>query len=221
MAAFALALDEGAHGVELDVRLDADGDVVVVHDRTLDRVTEGRDRRAVAGLTRHDLDSIDVGAAQHVPRLVEVLEWARERDAYVNVELKHDALNRPRLVRAVSRLLHGARSDQSPVLLSSFDPFIVVALRRLVPSVCTGWLVHDGQRIAKHTPGARALGARAIHPQHTLATPRAIAGWKARKLPVNVWTVNDADEARRLAALGVDAIISDTPGAIVEALRLR
>jgi glycerophosphoryl diester phosphodiesterase len=219
MRAFALALDEGADGVELDVRLDADGDIVVLHDPTLERVTHGRDPRAVAALTRRDLDSIDVGGGQCVPRLLEVLAWARERDACVNVELKHDAVSRRRLVRAIGRLLHGGRADLPPVLLSSFDPFIVLALGRLVPSVWTGWLVHDRQRIAKHAPAARALGARAVHPQRTLVTPRAMAGWKARKLPVHVWTVNDVDEARHLAALGVDAIITDTPRAIVQALK--
>jgi glycerophosphoryl diester phosphodiesterase len=67
----------------------------------------------------------------------------------------------------------------------------------------------------------RAVGASALHPQTTLVSPSVLAPWKAANLPVNVWTVNDVDDARRLDALGVDTLISDEPGKILAALSHR
>jgi glycerophosphoryl diester phosphodiesterase len=82
-------------------------------------------------------------------------------------------------------------------------------------------LVHAGQRLAwtraTHL-AAKGLGALAVHPQRTLCSPALVRSWRNAGLLVNVWTVNDAREARDLAQLGVDGLISDDPAAVRDAL---
>lgn len=218
LAAFDRALDEGADGVELDVRLDGDGRVVVIHDITLKRVTEGRDVRSVESLSGAQLGGVDVGSGERVPRLVDVLAWARERDTRLNIEVKRDVRRPLWLLMRVAALVRGQREPER-LILSSFHPGFVVALSRLVTHVPVGWLLHDGQRLLRHAPGRDLLGAAAIHPQATMVTPRLVAPWQREGLPVNVWTVNEAIEARRLEALGVDTLISDCPKRVLDALR--
>src|SRR5262245_52384253 len=78
LRAFELARSEGADGVELDVRLTGDGQIVVLHDPTLERVSGGRDRRRVEALDFSELGRVDVGERERAPRLVDVLAWAAE-----------------------------------------------------------------------------------------------------------------------------------------------
>jgi len=217
MAAFELALREGADGVELDVRLDRDGDVVVIHDATLSRVTGGNDTRDVAGLCRADLARVDVGRGERVPRLRDVLAWARLRGARVNVELKSDLPRRAVLAWKVAKLVLREPHAAERLVLSSFDPMLVLAAARLLPWVPVGYLV-DRSYVLGPRVSRLVLGAAAIHPHASLVTASAVAPWQRAKMPVNVWTVNASEEARRLDALGVDSIISDEPGKILTAL---
>lgn len=218
-AAFEQAAREGADGVELDVRLCGTGEVVVLHDRTLERVTGGRDLRDVEQLTWPALRGIDVGDGEAVPLLGDVLAWASERELRVNVELKHDVRSRRELAEGVLRVVRAIPAAPRLVLFSSFDPWLVGYLARRETRLVSAWLVHEGQRWLRGAPGFRLLGAQAVHPERVLANADAIARWRRGGALVNVWTVNDPDEARRLAAHGVDALITDRPGLLLEALR--
>lgn len=218
LAAFDLAMEEGADGVELDVRLDVDGDVVVIHDSSLDRVTGGMDRRAVETLRRRDLDAVDLGGNEHVPRLANVFEWARGRGARVNVELKSGVTRRARFVLSVARLVAAQPKAPEWILFSSFDPRLLLAMALLVPSVPAGWLVEARHPLPSRVQGQHFVRAAAVHPERTLVTRERIQPWKAAGLAVNVWTVNDPEEARTLDALGVDSIITDEPATIIGAL---
>src|SRR5688572_10933517 len=82
-AAFDLALQEGAEGIELDVRLNASGEVIVCHDVTLERVTGGRDRRAIHQLTSDECKAVRLDGGERLPRLIEVLDWAERHEACV------------------------------------------------------------------------------------------------------------------------------------------
>jgi len=217
-AAFDRALAEGADGVELDVRLDGDGRVIVLHDPTLARVSGGKEPREAEALGAAELGRVDVGGGERVPLLGEVLAWSRERGARVNVELKRDVRRPVALVEGVVRCVRaGARSEEL-VLFSSFHPAFVAALAVRLPGYARAWLVHDRQRVLKRAPFFFVLGADGVHPQHTLLTAQSVARFKRSGAIVNTWTVNEASEALRVAALGVDGIVSDVPGAILEAL---
>src|SRR4051812_42345932 len=123
LAAFELARKEGADGVELDVRLDGSGRVIVLHDPRLTRVTQGRDTRHAEDIPQGELDRLDVGQGERVPLLADVLEWAREHDQRVNVELKSDVRQRALLLRAVADVIRGRALP--PLIFSSFHPYFV------------------------------------------------------------------------------------------------
>jgi glycerophosphoryl diester phosphodiesterase len=208
---FARALDLGADGVELDVRLAEGGEVIVLHDRTLERVTSDRDARSVESLTLRELRAVELDGGYRVPLLGEVIDWAAQRDALLNVEVKSDGRGLPALVKAVASHARSAGA-RGRVLLSSFHPLVVAALRVLAPETATCWLTHAGQWVARDAPGFRWLGASGVHPERALASRARIERYLGAGALVNVWTVNDLEEARRLSLLGVDGLITDVPG---------
>lgn len=215
MRAFALAVEEGADGVELDVRLCATGEVVVVHDRTLTRTTHGASDAPVARLALRELRAADVGEGERVPLLDEVLDLLRTpaTDRIVNVEVKWDDPDRIALSRAVIRtLLRRTAFERVRVLLSTFDPRIAAMLRAGIPGVPLGMLVDRHEDTIDPRLGqlvALALRARAIHPRHRLATEAAIRWWHRLGFQVNAWTPNHPDQWARLVAANVDGIITD------------
>ena len=213
MAAFELAAAEGADGVELDVRVCRDGVLVVAHDPELTRVTGGVDTRAVADVDAEELHRIDLGGGAGVPRLAEVMSFARARGLFVNVEMKRDVPRRSDVVRCTLAVLGEPRFAER-ALVSSFDPFMLeaFALRSRVP---VGLLFHRGQAHLRPWLVARALRVDAMHAERTLiGRDLSSAGGRI----VNVWTVNDPGEARLLADVGVDGLITDVPGELRAAL---
>ncbi|MEY4549310.1 MAG: hypothetical protein RL685_5505 [Pseudomonadota bacterium] len=214
-AAFNLALEEGADGVELDVRLNASGDVIVCHDLTLERVTEGRDSRALHELTTRECDAVRLAKDERLPHLVDVLDWAERHGACVNVEIKSDGQRRRKLVRAVARLTE-ARADSENLLVSCFNPIVVQLHGLLAPSIPTAWLVDSP--LLSRMPLLPHSGSAAIHPKESLINAESLALWKRQGFRVHTWTVNDPERACELARLGVDCLISDNPGALKHAL---
>jgi glycerophosphoryl diester phosphodiesterase len=223
-AAFELSRLEGGAGVELDVRLVKTGEIVVLHDPTLTRVTGGVDHRAVEQLSRSEVLGADIGRGERVPLLSDVLDWARERDQLVNVEVKSDVVRRRDLLRGVIDLLSRHPAAATHVILSSFDPRFVWRLSRALPRTPSAFLFYTKSPVARAAAlvGAASfarLGARAVHPEHVLVNPSRMAAWRSKRALVGVWTVNDEARARELTTLGVDYLITDRPGAILAALR--
>ena len=146
-----------------------------------------------------------------IPRLDEVLEALDP--LLVNVEIKPPGWRSAReVVRAVSSCVERAAA-MDRVLVSSFDAAVVALVRRTTP-LRTGLLFHARQR----RPLRRAwlapiLRPHALHPEKVLVDSAAMAGWRRAGYEVNVWTVDDPAEVRRLCRLGVDAIISNDPAA--------
>ncbi len=223
LAAFARALDEGADGVELDVRLTSDAVPIVFHDPTLARATGGRDTRAVQRVAYADLPELEGG--ERIPRLVEAL--AALRESIVNVEIKADVTpasllgelpDRLRLVRAAAAAVK--RAPGADVVFSSFDPLVVVALAAVAPRVPRAILVGmNTPRAATALPIAMRAAASAAHLEHRLYTRLRAERLARSGLRLAAWTVNDPERAVALVALGVAWIITDAPGAIVRALR--
>jgi len=216
LRAFALALDEGADGVELDVRLARDGVVVVAHDPDLSRVA-GRPER-VADLDARTLAAIDVGGAG-IPTLDEALDLLLPRGALVNVEVKGDVPDRVALVRAVARLLgRRAPRERDGVFVSSFQPDILLGLRALRVGVPLAFL-YDRAHTGRYRAALlrRLLRPDGFHPHHSLADPTSIARWHRRHQFVNVWTVDAPALARALASAGVDGVITNDPAGILAA----
>jgi glycerophosphoryl diester phosphodiesterase len=219
------AIDEGADGVELDVRLTSDGVAVVFHDTTLERATGGADVRAVDEVAYADLPRIEAGF--RIPRLVEVLDAMRGR--IVNVEIKADVAptsmlgkvpDRLLLVRLAAAAVKEARHDG--VVFSSFDPLSVLALCAVAPRVPRAILVGmKTPRAGTALPLALRYAIVAAHLDESLVTAARVERLLRSDLRIAAWTVNDPSRAVRLVQLGVRWIITDAPGRIVGAFSPR
>ncbi|MBX3228163.1 MAG: glycerophosphodiester phosphodiesterase [Labilithrix sp.] len=202
IAAFARAFAEGADGVELDVRLSRDGVPVLLHDPKL------ADGRVVGRCLRAELDAATLDDALDVCR-----------GKIVNVEVKPDAPQRFALVRAVARSLARAARDVE-VVVSSFDPAIVLAFAALAPRHPRAMLVGARTpRLTTRLPLALRRLVVAAHLHDTLVSAAVAARIRAAGLRLCVWTVNDASRASELAALGAEWLITDGPREIVAATR--
>jgi glycerophosphoryl diester phosphodiesterase len=214
LAAFRLAMAQGADGVELDARRCASGEVVVFHDQDALRIAGAPLR--VAEVPLDVLRELDAGAwkgagfrGERIPLLAEVLEALP--GARVNVELKAERRDR-RLAGAAAEVIRRAGAS-GRVIASSFDAGLLAAFQRAAPEVACGLLVdrRAGWRLLAELALWR-LRPEAVHPEHGLATAAQVGRWRARGLAVSVWTVDEPAEARRLAGLGVDSLITNRPG---------
>ncbi len=244
LAAFALAITQGADGIECDVHLTADGQVIILHDDTVDATTDGHG--PIAALTLAEARRLTLrpragsrmvrsqsGAsgvipagepAERIPTLAEVLERFGHDPITLNVEIKQATTTD--LAEATARVIeeHGAVQQ---VLLSSFDTKALAYLQRrhpdlrralLFPPTASAAVMAGLLRRSGWIARARRLGCVAIHPAWRLATADVIARAHAFGMAVNVWTVDDDATARRLAELHVDGIITNDPMRVRHAL---
>jgi glycerophosphoryl diester phosphodiesterase len=215
LRAFELALEQGAHGVELDAKLSADGEIVVIHDASVERTTDGQGQ--VSRLSLAALRELDAGSffsetfkGEKIPTLAEVFETLGKR-ALINVELTNYKTPGDGLADKVCALV-GRFGLGERVLFSSFLPSNLKRTRSLLPDTPRGLLA---------LPGwvgwwARSFGFvfgdyGAAHPNLRDTNPRQIARVHRLKRRIHVWTVNAADDMLRLFRWGVDGIITDDP----------
>ena len=214
LAAFRLAIEQGAKIVECDVHLSADGVPVAIHDERVDRTTNGTG--AVSDLTLSELGALDAGgwhdarfAGERIPTLDETLELCAGKTR-VFVELKRGG--GPPLVAAALDTIERAGCTTAVI---SFGPDEVAAVAKARPDVPLGFLVgrahvlaHGANRVLEL---ARELGAGFISPQHDVVDRAFVEAARAAGLPVSVWTVDEPERMRALSDLGVDAITTNKP----------
>lgn len=212
LAAFRLADELGADGVEMDIKLTKDRVPIVMHDSTLERTTNGSGR--VRQTTYADIAALDAGAwfsdaysGERVPTLTEVLE-STPRGLLLNLELTNYDSPRDELPEVVLREVRAANA-QERVLFSSFNPIALWRLRRLEASLRLGFLFMPATPRWLKWATALALSVDFYHPQRDLVTPEAMRRWTRRGLRVNVWTVNDPERARALIEMGAAGLITD------------
>jgi glycerophosphoryl diester phosphodiesterase len=215
LAAFELALAQGADGIELDAKLSADGHVVVIHDATVDRTTDRQGRVKDMSLT--ELRSLDAGGffaeqyrGEKVPTLEEVFEVLGKR-MFLNVELTNYNTPGDYLVESVCMLVKKC-GLQKQVLFSSFFASNLSKARGLLPEVPRGLLAFNGLLGAWARSFGFAFGRyQALHPNLKDVTPQQVQRVHRLKRRVHVWTVNTAEDMRRLFNWDVDAIFTDDP----------
>jgi glycerophosphoryl diester phosphodiesterase len=219
LAAFELALAESADAIELDVKLSADGHVVVIHDGTIDRTTGAHGR--VKDLSLADLRTLDSGSFfsekfknEKIPTLEEVFESVGKR-TFINVELTNYNTPRDHLVESVCTLVKKFALQDS-VMFSSFFALNLSKARGVLPEVPRGLLAFNGLLGA----WARSFGFvfgkyQALHPYLKDTTPQQVQRVHRLNRRVHVWTVNAADDMRRLFNWGVDGIFTDDPALAV------
>lgn len=222
LIAFQKALDMGVDGVELDVQATSDGTLVVIHDFDLERTTNGIG--LVTAYTAAEMDALDAGsyfgasfAGTHVPTLEQVFDLVDGR-CQVNVEIKNLDWDGGREVEPLVRMIQQRRLHDQ-VIVSSFNPIALLKLRWFDPSIALGLLYSTKLPIyLRRAWFGPLIAPEALHPHHSLVDQEFMRRAQTHGQYVNTWTVNDDDEARRLARLGVDVIISDVPDQIMAAL---
>lgn len=222
LPAFAAALEMGVDGIELDVHLSRDGQLVVIHDFALEATTNGHG--LVTTHTASELAALDAGshfspqfAGTGVPTLDEVFDLVGDR-CLVNVEIKSEEPEGGPAADALVTLLR-RRNLRDQVIVSSFNPITLIKLRWLEPALALGLLFEEP--LPPHLQTAwlsPILAPQALHPWSPLVTDRFMAWAQELGVAVNVWTVNDVAEARRVATLGVQMIMSDVPDRLIREL---
>jgi glycerophosphoryl diester phosphodiesterase len=207
--AFIEAARLGADGVELDVRRNADGALVVHHDAAIDG-------RPILDMTVADLP-------EHVPLLEAAL--AACGPMAVNVEIKNmptegDFDPQETVAEQVAALVVELGLT-ARVIVSSFNLATVDAVRRAEPKVATGWLTPSGFDQHRALATAAERGHAALHPHHQAVTPTLVAEAHGRGLAINTWTVDHPARMAELAGWDVDTIITNRVDIAVEVLRPR
>ena len=215
LEAFELAAAMGADGVELDVHLCRTGELVVAHDETVDRVSDGSGR--IADLSLKELKSLTFNRLHpeyshaRLPLLSEVFELLKPTGLSINIELKNSIIAYPDLER---RALESAARDfdLDRILFSSFNHHSMVRMKKLDPSVRCGLLYEAA--LVRPWEYAASLGVDAIHPHwsEVLLPPGGeCASAHAAGIRVNTWTVNEPEMMERVFREGADILITNFP----------
>ena len=205
LEAFQQALAMGCDGIELDVRLTANEEMVVFHDRRLKRMTGDRNR--VDKVSSQYLQGLNLNGdpTAKIPTLAQVLDLIGHQ-AWINLEIK------PRLFRnngALQKLVDLLRQFRlvDNVIVSSFNFKIIQEFHELAPEFHLGFIYRH--RIYAFFIDTRILTS--LHPHHHLVTPRFLERAWQKGLSVLAWTVDKEKTIRKMIDLGVDAIITDVP----------
>jgi glycerophosphoryl diester phosphodiesterase len=215
VAAFILAADLGAPAIELDVKLTADAQVVVLHDPTLDRTTDGHG--PLVKMTLEQVRRLDAGSSfaekyrgEPVPTLADVFEAVGQR-VLINIELTNYTTPTDDLVSRVVEVVRGHGMEER-IIFSSFNPLNLIHAHRRLPEVPLGLLATEGRSgaLARSFVG-NLIPHQALHPYLDDVTQKLVDQVHARGRRIHVWTVNPEAEMRRLFAYGVDGIFTDDP----------
>ena len=237
LAAFRRAIDLGADGMEMDLQLTRDGAVVVIHDDTLDRTTDGHGR--VTDLSLAEVRQADAGVkfghafrGQRVPTLSEVIDLVKasgNERVRLNLEIKfgEGREGTPEGIEAGVLAILRQTGFVERVTVQSFHHPSAAKMKGLEPRIPTGLLVGERQRPPDPVSLVRQFRADYYAPHHRLVTAELVQTLHQAGIPVVTWTVNDEADMRRMIHLGLgslpgDAIISDHPDrllAVVKALQ--
>ena len=194
------ALEYAVDMVEVDVRETKDEEIVVIHDETLERTTNGRGH--VHQTSFSELRKLDAGKGERIPTLQEVIDLVKGRVGLV-VELKD-----PGTTDKVAEIL-GKNNFVDQTLVTSFIHSAVKTIKELNPQLKTGVIF----RSAPIKPSQLALdaNANALFPYHKYVTTRMIDDVHSNHLTINVWTVDTREEIEHYARIGVDGIVTNRP----------
>jgi glycerophosphoryl diester phosphodiesterase len=207
LLAFDEALKQGADALEFDVRLTNDGAVVVFHDATVDRTTDGAG--PIGLMTTDAIRDLDAGRGERVPYLREVLERYPETPIVLEIKEARAAAAAAQTILdlgAVARVLVGS-FDGAALVPFRRPPFHVAASRAETAS----WWAASRVGLARWRPGYGGFTVPERNGPITVVDRRFLRAAHRAECPVHVWTVNGVTDARRLRALGVAGLITDYP----------
>ena len=214
LEAFLLAIEQGADGIELDVQLSRDGIPVVIHDETIDRVTDRTGN--VKDYTLQELKELTVlkdrfpqYSQSKIPTLKEVLEAVKSSAIQVNIELKTGIYWYPDIEKKVAEIVEETGMKEK-IIYSSFNHYSVQRIKEIVPDAETAYLYSDV--ILNVEDYARKTKVDGLHPAvYHVKMADFLKGYIESGLNVRVWTVNEEADMKALTEAGVTAVITNYP----------
>jgi len=213
MLAFQKAVELGVDGIELDVHLSKDGELVIIHDETVDRTCNGKG--FVKDMTVAELKALDASAGfmgvygkTEIPMLREYMELVKDLPLVTNIELKTNIYDYEGLPEKVYEMIK-EYGVQDRVILSSFNHYTVMKMKSIAPELKYGflaesWMLDTGEYCNNH-------GIPCYHPLRGNCVPECVKDMKDHGLEINTFTVNLEEEVRRFYELGIDGIIGNHP----------
>lgn len=213
LPAFQKAADLGADGVELDVQLTKDGEIVVCHDEQIDRTASAKGW--IKDYTLEELRKMDFCCGQmayegvQIPTMQEVFDLLKPTGLTINIELKTGEIFYPELERRIVELTR-ENGWMDRVIFSSFNHYSIMEIQKLAPEAKTGFLYADGTLDMPEY--GRDHHVNALHPAlYNLQYPNYMKKCREFGLDVNVWTVNRDEWLKMCCGFGVHAIITNYP----------
>lgn len=213
LEAFQKAIDLKADGIELDVQMTKDGQLVIIHDETLNRVSDAKGW--VKDYTFDEIRKLNVNKKfpeygdVKIPSLEEVYQLIKDTKLTINVELKNGVVFYENLEEKVLELTNKMGLTERTVF-SSFNHYSVMKLKRLEPTVMTGFIYEDGYIDMPNY--ALRYGVDALHPAlYNLQYPNFIKDCKFRNIEIRPWTVNKKEEMIMLCENKISAMITNFP----------
>lgn len=221
MLAFEKALEAGCEGIEFDVHLTKDHQLVIIHDETIDRTS---DRTGwVKDMTYEELCQVDFSYRfkgevdfQRIPTLREYFELVKDRDILSNIELKTGIWEYPGIEQAVYDLIREYHMEQK-VCISSFNHHSVMRMKAIDPTLVCGflsetWILNTGEYVRSHN-------VEAYHPNFHMLTDPEVEDLRAHGCKINTWTVNDEADIDWMIRIEADGIISNYPDRVAARLK--
>lgn len=220
MEAFHLAKEMGAEGIELDVHLTRDDQLVVAHDETVDRCSDGSGR--IVDMTLSELLKLDFSNGKpgysniRIPTLEQVLLFIKATGLYLNIEIKNGIVFYDRIEEKILKMVD-RMGLKDKVIYSSFNHYSLTIVKKLDRSAKTGILYSEA--MVDPFIYAQHLKADAIHPYFaTLMVPGVIEGCKMHGIKINTWTVDKQEDLLWMFRSQVDAVITNRPDVAVKVL---
>lgn len=206
MSAFRLALSAGAEGIETDVHLTKDGELVLIHDETLERTTDGNG--LVSSYTLEELRAFNAGVRysqqEVIPTLQELLELVRDEEIILNLEVKTDIKRYEGIESSIIDLIDWSGIDPSRIIFSSFNHVTVHRLKMMRPDIETGMIL--AQPLYDPIRYISSVGVDAVHPDIRRITDEEIKMFQQHDIAVRPYTIKTKAQLERCRALQVDAI---------------
>ncbi len=214
LAAFQKGIDLGANMLELDIHMSKDGELVVMHDPTLERTTNGTGY--IKNYTVRELKQFDASKrfenyqGERIPILQEVFDLAQKRATFA-IEIKNCPILYPDIEKKLVRLIERNDLVDNALVIAFYHPSLK-EIKRLNPDIKTGVLYSGG--LLEPWAVAETVGASALHPKYEYIVADMVAEAQKREYLVHPWTINSAPELERWVQYGVDGIASDFPDSL-------
>ena len=225
-SAFESAYQEQADGIEIDVHLSKDGEVVICHDDRIDRTSNGSGfiyEYNLEQLKGFDFaanfesnDEYQKKAEEKIMTLQEYFEWAKDKDLITNIELKTSTVKNDGIEEMVNKIIVNYQQERS-VIISSFNHKSILKMKKENPGISCGFLTMHN--LLDPEQYCRKYSVEYYHPNHLMIDEELVKNCKNSNTGLNIWTLNDAESIKEMLPLGLTSIITDDPKMAVKVVK--